>query len=402
LLFGATGFTGRKAALYLAQHAPPELRWGVVARDGAKLETAAAGLPSSVSRLTADALDSAALTALCRRTRVAISFVGPYLLYGEPLVAACTAEGTDYVDITGETLWVRGLVDRYHEAAARAGTRLVPFCGFDSVPSDLGTWMVVDWIRRTWGVGTREVFASFSTRGGLSGGTAASMLAASMAPKAGAVFDPVLLNPPAHRTEALRAANPEFTRPVWSERHQRWLTPFVMAPYNTRVVRRSSALAEDYGDPYGASFRYQEAMETRSAATAFGMAAGLWAGYTALRFPSVRRLAARFLPRSGEGPSDEQIAGGFYRGRLLATAEDGREALGVFSGTLDPGYGSTIGLACEAALTLVYTPREGLPGGAARGGLLTPASALGAPYLERLRASGTTATVAQNGAPNTK
>lgn len=394
VVFGATGFTGRKAVEYLQRSAPAGLRWGVAARDLQKLASVHPGLPSSVPRFAADALDRTAIGEVARRTRVALSFVGPYIRYGDPLVDACVEHGTDYADITGETLWARGIIDRHHARAAERGTRIVPFCGFDSVPSDLGAFLVVDWIRRTWGVGTAEVFAGFSLKGGVSGGTVASGMATMGVPGAGRVRDPVLLNPEAARTDELRKRSPDFARVAWSDRHERWLTPFFMAPFNTRVVRRSAALASEFGSPYGPGFVYGEAMETRSRATAYGTAATLAAVFSLSRSGTARKLAARFLPAPGEGPSDEAIRQGFYRVRLFARAEDGREALGTFAHDSDPGYGSTITLACEAALTMAVTPREALPGGPSRGGVLTPATALGAPYLDRLRAAGVTAEVA--------
>lgn len=365
-----------------------------------KLDRALEAAGADVPRFLVDMRDAPAVSAVASRARVALSFVGPYRTYGDALVDACADHGVDYVDITGETPWVRAVIDRVHGRAMASGARLVPFCGFDSVPSDLGAWMVVSWIRDQWNVGTNEVFAGFSARGGLSGGTAASALAGAEAKDGRSWADPVLLNPDELRTNAMRSSNPDFTRVAWSERHERWLTPFFMAPFNTRVVRRSAALAELAGAPYGQDFRYQEVMETRSRFGAYAMAGVLWAGAKVMYNPWSRRLATRFLPSPGQGPSDEEIRNGFYRVRLFARTEDGRDVLGVFSHDQDPGYGSTITMACEGALTLAGTARADLPGGPDRAGVLTPAFALGGPYLGRLRAAGITAEVQQNAAPN--
>jgi short subunit dehydrogenase-like uncharacterized protein len=382
VVFGATGFTGRKAVRYLSTNAPPGLRWGIAARDPQRLRDVEAG---DVPRFVVDVHDPAAVRDVVAHTRVALSFVGPYALHGDVLVDACAEHGTDYVDITGETTWVRRVIDRLHGQATERGTRIVPFCGFDSVPSDLGTWMMVDHVRRTWNVGTREVFAAFRARGGVSGGTIASGLEMMAS---GRGNDPRLLDPDELRTAERRAQATDFRHVTWSAELGRWLTPFVMGPYNTRVVRRSAALAELAGAAYGHPFRYQEAMETRSRVRATGMAAGSWAADRLLRSATVRSLAKRLLRRPGEGPSDEAIGRGFYHVRLRAIAEDGREMWGHFGHRSDPGYGSTITMACEAALTLVLVERAALPGGASRGGVLTPAFALGGPYLRRLRAAG--------------
>jgi short subunit dehydrogenase-like uncharacterized protein len=287
------------------------------------------------------------------------------------------------------------VIDRFHATATTAGTRIVPSCGFDSVPSDLGVWLVADWIRREWRQPTVKALGAFTLKGGVNGGTLDSVLNLSEA-GLGGLGDPILLNPESHRTPTERRP-PDRRSVEWSDELQRWLVPFFMAPVNTRVVRRSNALLEDWGEGYArpalVPFEYDEVLETSSRVRGWSMVAALAIGFGALRTRAGRAIARRFVPAPGQGPSEASMDNGFFRTRLLAEAADGRKALATFSDTGDPGNRATVKMLCEAALTLAVTPRDALPGGAARGGVLTPATALGAPYAERLRNAGMTLTV---------
>jgi short subunit dehydrogenase-like uncharacterized protein len=325
-----------------------------------------------------------------------LSTAGPFARYSDKLVEACVEARTDYVDITGETPWVRTLIDRFHARAEADGTRIVPLCGFDSVPSDLGTFVLARWIRERWDQDTVRVLAGFQARGGFNGGTLASALAmAESGPDA--LGDPLLLNPEGDRSEEERRCNPDRSGVAWSEELQRWLAPFFMAPVNTRVVRRSAALLDSWGEGYGRPFAYDEALESRSRLTALSVSAGTRLGDRALRTSLGRRVARRLGPAPGEGPSEQTMDSGFFRTRLLGEAADGRKALCTFAAEGDPGNRNTVRMCCEATLLLATTPREELPGGASRGGLLTPATALGAPYAQRLREAGMTLEVAPLG-----
>jgi short subunit dehydrogenase-like uncharacterized protein len=342
--------------------------------------------------VVADSRDPSAVDAMVRRARVLLTTAGPFSKYGSPVVEACVRHGVDYVDITGETWWVRNLIDRHHDGAAERGTRIVPFCGFDSVPSDVGTLFLVDHLRRGGSDGIRLVSASFKMRGGLNGGTLDTALTMEEQGKGREVADPVLLNPAERRTEEERARSRDLRGVVRDPVRDAWLAPFMMAPINTRVVRRSNALFAEYDRPYGAAFTYREATELRRRRSAVVMAAGIGAFYGLARKPWGRRLVRRFGPRPGEGPSEKTMAEGFFRCRLLGEGEDGRQAMATLSFQGDPGNRATVTMVCESAL-LLCEARDALPGGAERGGLLTPATALGLPLLERLRAAGLTATV---------
>lgn len=391
VLYGATGFTGRQAARYFAAHAAPGLRWAVAGRSASKLEALAAELdPAGV--IVADSGDAAAVDAMVCRARVLLTTAGPFSKYGTPVVEACVRHGVHYVDITGETPWVRDLIDRFHDDAAARGTRIVPFCGFDSVPSDLGTLFVVDHLRRELGEETRRVSGSFRLRGGINGGTLDS--AATMAERGerARVGDELLLNPPGHADADERARSRDLRSAVYDRDLRMWLAPFLMAPINTRVVRRSSALASEYGEPYGDPFTYREALEMsgRAGAVAMALASGAFDALVGQRWG--RALVRRLGPAPGQGPSEQTMERGFFRGRFVGEAAGGRKVMATVSADGDPGNRVTVAILSEAAM-LLTGDRADLPGGEARGGVLTPATALGLPLLERLRAAGFSATI---------
>jgi short subunit dehydrogenase-like uncharacterized protein len=318
---------------------------------------------------------------------VVLTTAGPYVKYGTPLVEACARRGVDYVDITGETPWVRDLIDRLHERAIATGARIVPFCGFDSVPSDLGTLMVVEHLAGELGESTRLVSASFALRGGLNGGTLDTALTLAEPARQREVNDVLLLNPRDRQDEAERARSADHRGVTWDEDRKVWLLPFMMASINTRVVRRSSALRAGWGEPYGEEFTYREAMEARSKLRARAIALGL-SGFAALAGRRWgRRVVRRFGPSPGEGPSAETIERGFFRLRLVGQSAGGSRVLATMSADGDPGNAITVPILCESAL-LLATARDQLPGGADRAGVLTPATALGLPLLDRLRAIG--------------
>ena len=390
-LYGATGFVGRQTAHHFAEHAQG-VRWALAGRSAAKLESLRAELIAAAPGvLVADAGDVTALDALASQTRVVLSTAGPFARYGSELVAACVRHGTHYVDITGETPWVRQMIDRHHATAANSGTRIVPGCGFDSVPSDLGAWLVARALRKQHGQRCITVKACFSMRGGLNGGTAASMFNALDEGAQAQLDDPFLLNPEgtaptdaaAHRDPAGALRDADF---------EGWLAPFVMGPINTRVVRRSAALLAA-SDLYAPEFRYQEYARigrgAGGALAATAIAVGMAAGRTAIAFEPLRRIAQRFAPAPGEGPSERAMDEGSFRCELIGVGERGSVQRGRIAGRGDPGNRATTVFVCEAALALVLDAKK-LPGGARLGGVLTPSTAFGDVLAKRLRAAGMT------------
>jgi short subunit dehydrogenase-like uncharacterized protein len=394
VLYGASGFVGRQTVAYFARHAGG-VRWALAGRDLRKLEQAraAAGADAGTAGLiVADAHDAAALSALAAQTKVVLSTAGPFSLYGSALVAACVEHGTHYCDITGETPWVRTLIDAHHERAAADGTRIVPCCGFDSVPSDIGALLVATEVQRLSGQPCTHVKACHAMRGGVNGGTLASMLHIAGSGGLEALADPFLLNPEGSVPSDIEP-HADLMLPTYDADFDGWLAPFLMAPVNTRVVRRSAALAGPRG-PYGDDFVYQEAMRAgrgfTGAVLASGISAGLGIGAAGLHLSPLRQALSRLLPAPGSGPSERAMDEGSFRCELVGEAADGTRVRGRVAGQGDPGNRATTVFVCEAALALAGDARR-LPGGARRGGVLTPATALGLPYARRLAAAGITA-----------
>ena len=391
VLYGASGFVGRQTVDYMARHAAGQ-RWALAGRSAARLEAArAAAGPGAADAgiLIADAADATALDALAAMSRVVLSTAGPFALYGSELVAACVRQGTHYVDITGETPWVHGLIERHHAQAAAEGTRIVPGCGFDSVPSDLGAWGVAQALWRDHGERCVSVKACYSIKGGLNGGTLASLLNVMDSGQKRLLEDPFLLNP-AGTAPADAAAHADPIAPHHDADFDAWLGPFFMGPINTRVVRRSAALLAA-GKAYAEDFHYQEYLRVGRGALAALAAAGLsfgsLAGQGMLALKPARRLAERLAPAPGEGPSERRMDGGSFRCDLIGTGERGTLLRGRIADQGDPGNRATTKFVCEAALALSLDGRT-LPGGDGLGGVLTPAVALGDVLATRLRAAG--------------
>ena len=389
VVWGATGFTGRLVAAHLLERygVGRELSWALGGRSEARLVQVrtelgdgAVGLPL----VMADADDQATLDVMAARTRVVCSTVGPYALHGSKLVAACVHHGTHYCDLTGEVQWMRRMIDAHHHRARETGARIVHSCGFDSIPSDLGVLYVQQEMQRRHGTAATGVkFRAREMRGGFSGGTVASML--NMLDEADedplvreVIDDPYGLNPEGER-RGLDA--PERALPSYDEDFEAWVTPFVMATINTKVVRRSNALMEF---AYGRDFRYDEGMVMPFGPWGFPLAAGISAGSAAVgaaaSLPVLRRTLAPMLPKAGQGPSRQSREAGYWVVELLGRhpGDPGANVRVLMRGTGDPGYASTSRMLGEAAVCLA---RDKL---VSHGGVLTPASALGDALLARL------------------
>jgi short subunit dehydrogenase-like uncharacterized protein len=382
IVFGATGFTGKLVARYLCKH-KESFRWAIAGRSEAKLAAVKEelGLDENVALVVADSSDKSKLNAMTSRTRVVLTTVGPYALYGTPLVEACVDSGTHCVDLTGESTWIRKLVDQFDERARQSNTFIVNCCGFDSVPADMGSLLLANAARER-SATLRDVHAICTTNGGASGGTVASLLAmieGSSAAELREVRAAYSLN----GDDAWRRRVPsdaERDQLFLRKRGSRWTVPFVMAAVNTRVVRRSAELRADF---YGADFTYNESMAAPGLVSALFLWAFMAIGMLMLAVPFTRSLLRRYaLPAPGQGPSEAKRARSFFRYDLHATLDDGSTLDARVSGG-DPGYSVTAALISEAALTLALDSDSldtTLPGGVA-----TPASALGNVYLDRLQ-----------------
>lgn len=388
MLYGASGFTGRQTVAYFAAHAPSGVRWAIAGRDRGRLERVRqhfGPLAGALDVLVADSSDQPAVDDIARRTRVLLTTAGPFARYGTTLVDACVRFNTHYVDITGEGAWVAQLLARYHDRAAATGTRIVPGCGFDSVPSDLGAMLVARHVRQALGRPCVAVHGYFRMRGGLNGGTAATALH-SAATRAKPRRDPVRTDHP-ERPRHRPAALPHRDAAIGA-----WVGPFVMADINMRVVRRSARLFERWHEPYGPRFEYHEFARFNGplapakawlAATTLGMLD------LVLRSRAGRNLAAKIAPLPGEGPSEAVMNAGWFRADFVGFADDGQTVRGLIAGRGDPGNRSTVRMVCESALALALNESE-LPGFPERGGVLTPATALGGVLVRRLRSAGIT------------
>lgn len=398
LVWGATGFTGKLVAEYLATHyGAGDLRWGLGGRSLSKLEEVRASLARMDTRfadlplLVADAHDVDSLRKVVAQTRAVCSTVGPFAIHGSLLVAACVQEQTHYADITGEPQWIVAMIDAHHDAAKAAHARIVPCCGFDSIPSDLGTQMMVEHLREHHQQATRSVHAVFGPlRGQFSGGTFASILhlveQAARDPKVRKILmDPYAFDP---KDSKKTPPSPDQNGPAFDPDLRCWTAPFLMSPVNTRMVRRSNALLER---SYGSSFVYKESMRCGSGPQGFlaalGVSSALVGGLGVATIPVVRKALQKYvLPSQGDGPSKEVQERGFFRARLVAEGEGGVKVQGRLAGQRDPGYAETAKMLAEAVLCLALD-QDRLP---SQGGVLTPASAMGKVLRERLVRAGMT------------
>lgn len=368
VLYGATGFTGRQTVRYFTEYAPPGLNWAIGGRNLAKLQALQSGVPV----IAADSSDQTAIDNMVKRTRVLLTTAGPFALYGSGIVDACVRFRTHYCDITGETAWVRGLIDRYHDKAAGEGTRLIPSSGFDSVPSDLGAMLIGGAL----GPRTATVTALFQMSGGMNGGTLASALNMAETGMDKLMRDPFLLSPDMQRP--LHDLERDPTVAAFDEKSGTWMAPFVMGPVNTRVVRRSCQIL-------GVDFAYQEYLKlegTMAGPLAVGLAAAGGLFEAGLRFAPFRQLLRMVAPAPGTGPSERTMDNGWFRCELTGQASDGRIARAIIADKGDPGNRVTVKCLCESAMALAL---DELP---ARAGFLTPSTGLGDALVKRLRNRG--------------
>ncbi len=391
VVFGATSFVGKILTQYLADtFGTPsnKLSWAIAGRSKEKLEDLIKTLGEKANNLPiilADAQDEESLKALCEQTRVIISTVGPYALYGEPLVKTCAETGTDYCDLTGEVQWIQQMIKRYEQKAKESGARIVHCCGFDSVPSDMGVYFLQKQALERFGEPCTTVKMRVKAiKGGISGGTAASIV--NIAKEASRshqlrklLADPFALCPEDHNFSAVQF---HVQSPRRDKDFKAWSAPFIMATINTRIVHRSNALADNQ---YGINFKYDEAMLTgkglkgRRNATALTLALGsLMLGSA---FKPSRFILERFiLPKPGQGPTPAQQSKGFYDLHFLGATEDGNTLYTRVTGDRDPGYGSTAKILGQAAACLALDIKKSDK----PGGFWTPATIFDDRFIDRL------------------
>src|SRR5579859_5390900 len=372
VVYGATGFTGQLVAEYLAAHYRNDkaLKWAMAGRSLDKLKSVrdAIGAPVDTPLIVADASDAASLQAMVAGTRSVITTVGPYQYYGNELIAACAASGTDYLDLCGEPVWMRQMIDKHEAAAKASGARIVFSCGFDSVPFELGTFCVQEEAKRVFGAPSSRVKGRVrDMRGTFSGGTAASGRA-SFEAVAKDLSLVAILNDPFALTPGFKGARqPKGNKPVYEEDMQSWTAPFTMALINTRNVHRSNMLM---GFPYGREFVYDEMVLTGPGEKGEANAKKVMAANNEKTGPNARK--------PGEGPSKEEQENGLYDLLYIAVGPDGREARISVKGDRDPGYGSTSKIISECAICLLRDTPD-VPAG-----FWTPGAAMQHRLIKRL------------------
>ncbi|WP_326546066.1 saccharopine dehydrogenase NADP-binding domain-containing protein [Mycolicibacterium sp. ND9-15] len=399
VLYGATGFVGKLTAEYLAK-AGSGARIALAGRSRDKLLAVRDTLGDNAQSwplITADASQPSTLNAMAAAAQAVVTTVGPYARYGLPLVAACAAAGTDYADLTGESLFIRESIDLYHKQAADTGARIVHSCGFDSIPSDLTVFALYRRAQQdAAGELTDTNLVVRALKGGVSGGTAASMIEVMRAASSDAEARRVMNDP--YTLTSDRAAEPELGgQPdlrwrrggeIAPELEGYWVGPFVMAAVNTRIVRRSNALL-DYA--YGRGLEYGEQMSmgksalapVASALAAAGNATTMALGSRYFhRVP--RKLVDRVLPKPGTGPSERTRENGRYTVETYTSTTTGARYRAVMSQKGDPGYKATSVLLGESGLALALD-RDRLSD---LRGVLTPAAAIGDALLARFPAAG--------------
>jgi len=370
VIYGATGFTGKLVAEYFhAQYKDNnQVKWAIAGRNAEKLDDikASLGISENVSTIVADGGDADALDALTKRTQVVLTTVGPYQLYGEPLLKACVDNGTGYTDLCGEPAWMHQMIGKYQTKAKETGANIVFSCGFDSVPFDLGVFYLQQHAHAKTGQPIDYVKGRVrKMQGTFSGGTAASLKATMAAAHKDKSIMSALINPYSLADMNNKAPQPDGTKPYYDEELGTWVAPFIMAAINTKNVHRTNFL-NDYA--YGDAFQYDEMMMTGPGEKGEAMAKHV---------ANDKSLASDKGPKPGEGPSKEERENGFYDVLFVGQATNGDTLAVSVKGDKDPGYGSTCKMISESALCLCQDVT--LPGG-----FYTPAAALGQNLIQRL------------------
>jgi len=372
IVYGATGYTGRLVAEYLSNHYGDRddgPKWAMAGRSLSKLEAVRdeIGAPADTPLVVADADDPASLKAMCERTRVVLTTVGPYQLYGDNLLEACVETGTDYADLCGEPAWMVEKIEAFHAKAKETGARICFSSGFDSIPFDLGVMMTQETAKERFGAPAPSIRGRIrEMQGTFSGGTAASLgatMQAAMRKPAilGVLRDPFALTPGFEGPE-----QPSGMVPKHEDDLGKWAAPFVMAPINTKNVHRTNFLL---GHPYGEDFKYDEMVLTSPGDAGRKMAE---AAQEMMKNPFGSKP-----PKPGEGPTKEERENGFYDVLFVADMPGGETLHYAVRGKYDPGYGSTSRMLAETGMALLECDAEG--------GIGTPGSFLGKALVDRLQ-----------------
>ena len=390
VIFGATSFVGQILTEYLFDHIglSRKVKWAIAGRSEAKLNNLRDSLGEKAAKLpiiVADSMDQPALEDMCKKSRVIVSTVGPYALYGETLVKVCAENGNDYCDLTGEAYWIKQMILKYEKTAKKSGARIVNCCGFDSIPSDLGNHFLQREGKKQFGKFFNQVKLRVKAmKGGASGGTIASMAEMIIAAKADAqvrrdMANPYILCPKKHSYSIKQTS---VKGPTYDKDFGSWSAPFIMEAINARVVLRSNTLRRM---AFGKDFSYGEAMLTGAGNSgrlkAIALTAGLAAFAGSMVLDPIRNLMNKFvLPKPGEGPSLQDQLNGFFDIELMGKNAKGEKLTVKVTGDRDPGYGCTAKILAQAGLCLAFD----LAKEDKVGGFWTPSTAMGDLLIERL------------------
>lgn len=388
VIWGASSFVGKLVAQYLTEHYGDTYHIALAGRNHDKLsDVNREYCQSKWPLLIGDAQDPEFLTEMAVATKLVISTVGPYALYGSPLVKACVEQGVDYCDLTGEPQWIWQMLQEHEQKAKQTGARIMHCCGFDSIPSDLGVYHIQQQAKQQHDSYCKQVHYRFkASKGGFSGGTVASMLNAIKQITQDKAKARILKTPYALVSD--KPDNLPYQKAVKGlEKDQNtghYLVPFIMASINTKVVHRTNYLL---GYPWQAEFLYDEAMQLGKGFKGWSKGLGLVAGLSAFAltasFSFTRNLLEKYVvPKPGEGPSETLVKNGFFKVELIGQMNNGETITTQVTGQGDPGYGSTCKMISETACLLLESDkaRTGV-------GFLTPASALGTELIDRLQAN---------------
>ena len=399
VIMGATGFTGKLVVEYLIENygvENEEFTWAIAGRDKNKLERLRSSFKSidsnsnKIPRLVVDSHDTNSLDKMTSISRLVISTVGPYLKFGEALVESCVKNGTHYCDLTGEVPFIRRSIDAFDIKAKKNNCRIVHSCGFDSVPSDIGVLLLqMDSLKRFDKPCDEVNLYVRSIRGGLSGGTIDSMISIFkyMGSNPGhrkLLKSPYSLNP----RESLKnnTWQPILKSVKWDDDIQRWLCPFIMAGFNSRIVMRTNAIT-DYR--YGIDFKYSEVSSYKKGLNGFLKAVAMFIGLVLIQIslkvrPLLWFLRKFFLPSPGEGPSKEIRDNGFFKLDIIGSMDNIKKIRFTVTGEGDPGYSATAKMITESALSILLD-QDRIP---KVSGVLTPAAGIGVVLAERLNDKG--------------
>jgi short subunit dehydrogenase-like uncharacterized protein len=374
VVYGSTGFTGNLCVKYLKENYP-DIKFAIGGRNKEKLRAVSDKYSLGCKIFVADGDDSKALDKITGETKVVLSTAGPFHRYGSKMVASCVKNNAHYVDITGENFWVRKMIAKHHEKAKQKGVRIVPACGYDSIPSDLGVFFSAT----SFGGPVRSIFSYHTMKGGASGGTIETMFAISDLKLERSSFGAFALNPKNSVTDIQKKFTSDKVSVEKNKTIKAWTGPFIMAMANTRVVRRGAALLAENNNGYGENFIYKESAYYSKKRSAYITSLMGFVIVTPLR-----KIVRPFLKQPGQGPSQKVMDGGFFKCKFVVTGENGSQKIYSMRGDGDPGYKVTSKFVCESALCLLGN-HENLPGGSGYGGILTSSSGLGEVLINRLK-----------------